>query len=186
MRNVRMKNIGVAGVAGVAGLATILMLTLALGAAARPGGEAPGGEGRGMSRLFDRLDLSDETRSSLEAVLERSRAEGEPLREAVKAERDALEALLAGESVDPDAALAQVDRIGIARTAFAKHRVLTSIEMRAFMSADERAAWDEFKDARKDRRQRMRGQHHGPFGQHDSDADLLDELAWEGEVAPLP
>ena len=48
----------------------------------------------------------------MEAALERSRSEGEPLREAVQAERDALKALLAGLTVDAELALAQVDRVG--------------------------------------------------------------------------
>jgi Spy/CpxP family protein refolding chaperone len=174
MRNAGVKRIGVA--AGAA-LTTVMVLALAMGAAAWPGGE-----GRGMGKLLDRLDFSDETRSSVEAVLERRRTEGEPLREAVQTERHALETLLAGESVDADTALAQVERVGEARTAFEKHRVLTGIEMRAVMSADERAAFDKARDQRKDRRQRMRGR----FGRHGTNVGEPDALAWEFSAAPLP
>ncbi len=175
------KRMNTSRIAGVTLLASAVALALALGAAARPSAG-----GHGFGRMLDRLDLSDETRSNVEAVIERSRAEAQPLRDALEAERAALEALLAEDEVDADAALAQVELIGEARTALAKLRVNTGIEMRALMSDDEREAWDEAKARHKERRQRMRERRHGRFGHETGGSAGSEALAWDVATPTLP
>ena len=151
------------GFVGLVAVATVLTLALAIGATARP----ERGEG-GPGRMLERLDLSAETRAALEAVMERSHEEARPLHEALEQEREALEALLDQDEVDLDAALAQVERVGEARTALSKHRVTTKIGIRELLTPEEREVWDEAREARKDRRQRsferFRGRHGRGYG----------------------
>ena len=134
----------------IVGTAFLLTVALALAATARPSS----GSG-GTGRMLDRLDLSDETRASLEAVVERSREEARPLRNALEQEREVLESLLSENPIDTAAALEQVERLGEARTALEKHRVRSGIEMQELMTDEERGAWNDAIEARKQRRQRM-------------------------------
>ena len=145
---------------GLAGLATLLTVALALGATARPGG----GEG-GPGRMLDRLDLSDESRAQLEAAMERAHEEARPLREALEEERRALETILREDEADVAAALDQVERVGQAQTALYKLRVAAGIELRGLLTQEEREAWDEAREARKEHRKRRFERFRGGHGE---------------------
>ena len=73
-------------VLAVAGLASI--------AQAAPGfGPMAGGPGFMLEHMADHLDLTDEQRVTIEGILEASKPEMEALREQVKANREAIQAL---------------------------------------------------------------------------------------------
>ena len=175
----------------LAGIAIALMVALALGASARPWS----GSG-GTGRMLDQLDLSEESRGGLEALMERSREETRPLREALQREHEALEALLRDSPVDMGAALDQVERVGEARTALEKQRVIVGIEMQALLTDDERQAWNDAKEMRRERRHRMfrrfrdrdgHGEMGGPEGREGFDLFGFEPGSASGtDATPLP
>ncbi|MCG8591783.1 MAG: Spy/CpxP family protein refolding chaperone, partial [Proteobacteria bacterium] len=136
-------------------LAVVTAVALAGGAAARPGGG--GGEGCGprgggkldrIERSVERLDLDEETRSSVYSVLDASRDEDRELRREMREAREQMRSLMDAEQPDTEAIFAQADAIGALRTEAQKQKLRTMIELRQLLSPEQWRELRSFRDGR--------------------------------------
>ena len=123
----------------------IALLALAGGAAARGpfAGPPPGARGgdphdRFLEKYADRLGIDDETGSAIEQQFEASRAQAEPIREALHEEHRALREMLREAEPDRTAILNQADTVGELETELRKLRLTTLLEVRGMLSAEQR------------------------------------------------
>ena len=144
------------------GLSCLLIGLLSTGAAlAQPGpshhrGPHHGGPplDRFVERHGDRLGLDEETRAAIDAIVERSRAEGEGLREEREAAYRELRSLLEQDMPDEAAVMRQADRTGEVGTRGRKHRLKTQLEIRALLTPEQRR---QLVEIRKEEREKWRG-----------------------------
>lgn len=145
-RSVRKARAGWSGVLAAA----LLGIGIAAGAEEPGPGEPSGPHGPGqhgrrppfdavLERNAGRLGLDDASLSHIRAVADAARPESERLAEALHTERRQLHDLLSSDSPDRDAALAQVERAGAARTELEKQRIATMLEIRKLLTPEQRA-----------------------------------------------
>lgn len=143
-----MRRIGLSAV-GFLGLA----LALTSPAAARPlfGGGPPGPppyfeggphgppDGGFVGHHADRLGLGEETQATIEEIVATSRAEGEELREQLRAARERMHELLSEEVPEEEAVLGQAEVIGGLETELHKHRLRSLLAIGAHLTPEQRA-----------------------------------------------
>ena len=135
-----------------------------------PHGHEPHRKGAWLQRLTNKLDLDDDTRASVLAVIEAGRERTRDARKELKAAHVQMHGLLQADQSDEAEVLAQVERIGTLRTALNKQRMQTMLRVRALLSPEQRAALLEMFKKRKGPGKR------GP--RHDA--------GWRGEHEPQP
>ena len=104
-----------------------------------PPGHKPHRKGAWLQRLTDKLDLDDDTRASVRAVIDAGRERTRDVRKELKAARVQMHGLLQANQPDEAEVLAQVERIGTLRTALHKQRMQTMLRVRALLSPEQRA-----------------------------------------------
>jgi Spy/CpxP family protein refolding chaperone len=126
--------------------------------------DAAAGEGHGrkhgpppIDRVLDRhaeeLGLDDAVLEQVRAIGARARAEEEPLRETLRAQRDELHELLRQDAPDTDAVMRQAEEIGSVETELHKARLRTLLEVRTLLTPEQRAKLESIFE---EKRQRMR------------------------------
>lgn len=133
-------------------------------------GHEPQRKGAWLQRLTDELDLDDDTRASVRAVIEAGRERTGDARKELKAARVQMHGLLQADQPDEAEVLAQVERIGTLRTALHKQRMQTMLRVHALLSPEQRAILLEM--FKKRRGPGKRGPRHS--------------AGWRGEHEPQP
>ncbi|MCP4036432.1 MAG: periplasmic heavy metal sensor [bacterium] len=113
---------------------------LATPALARPGGQGCRGGDR-LEHQIGELDLDDETRTAVYAVLDKARAENRTHERDLHGAREQMRALLAADTPVEDTVLAQAERIGELETQRHRDRLKTMLAVRELIGSD---AWAEF------------------------------------------
>lgn len=108
-----------------------------------------------MRHLTDRLDLDDDTRVSVRALIDAGRERTRDGRKELQTARTQMYGLLQADQPDEAAVLAQVERIGAIRTALHKQRMQTMLRVRALLSPEQRTTLLEMFKKRRGR--------HGPW-----------------------
>lgn len=135
-----------------------------------PHGHEPHRKGAWLQRLTDKLDLDDDTRTSVRAVIDAGRERTRDARKELKAARVQMHGLLQADQPDEAEVLAQVERIGTLRTALHKQRMQTMLRVRALLNPEQRATLLEM--FKKRRGSGKRGPRRG--------------AGWRGEHEPQP
>lgn len=150
---------------------TILLAAALLGAAQAPthaqddAATGPGARLRmhgmaGRERLARALGLTDEQRAKMREAHERQMRRSIAERADLKIAKLDLRKLVRADHPDQHAIEAQVDKIAGMRAELQKQRLATMIEIRAMLTADQRARLREMRDVRSGgMRERMRGDH---------------------------
>jgi len=110
-------------------------------------GEGPGLHGRGLGdppppmidALAERLGLDEATREAIHEIADRSRAEGRELRRELRKARLELRDLLAQDAPDEAAVMSLAERMGQLETRARKHRLGAMLQIRAHLTAEQRA-----------------------------------------------
>jgi periplasmic protein CpxP/Spy len=125
--------------------AALLSAGFAAAASADPEGRPPHFGRHGpppIDRILERhaaeLNLSDAVREQVRAIAAESEEHEAPLREALRAQRDALHELLAQDAPDPDAVMQQAELVGAAETEMHKQRLRTLLAVRALLTPEQR------------------------------------------------
>lgn len=112
-----------------------------------------------MRHLTDKLDLDDDTRTSVRALIDARRERTRDARKELKAAHTQMYEMLQADQPDEAQVLAQVERIGALRTALHKQRMQTMLRVRALLSPEQRATLLEMFEKRRGKR--------GPWGGRD-------------------
>lgn len=137
----------------IARAAVPLLIAGALAAPASAGSEAGSLIARRVAALGDELDLDPVTRAGIQGLLEASWALGADLRDEAWRAQVELWALLEEEPPDQEAILAQVERVGEARTALARHRTSALLQVRSLLTREQ---WTRLRELREERRRSAR------------------------------
>jgi Spy/CpxP family protein refolding chaperone len=121
----------------------ILMMTALAPTLSSAGRLRAGGRGALLERAMDRLELSADQRSGVEAVLAGHRAEMRRQIEAVMDRREAQLSAMRAQPLDEARIRAAVSAVGAARADLAVTRARIASEVRALLSAEQRARLDE-------------------------------------------
>ena len=114
----------------------LAILAPAPGALARPGGfHAIPGER--LAWALSTLDLEAGAWEQIDAILDAAAAEGEPLRDEIRAAHEEMRALMESQPPDVDAILAEVDAIGALHVEARKHQLRTWFAVRAVLTDDQ-------------------------------------------------
>ena len=129
-------------------------LVMAAASAAEPRGEGRHrGPGHGPERFLEehaeRLDLDEETRAALRAILDGSKSSAQKPREELHQARRRLHNLLAEETPDEAAVMKQAERIGALETERHKHRLATMMRIRALLTPEQRAELAELREEKR-------------------------------------
>lgn len=89
--------------------------------------------------ISEQLDLDPGTAAAVDAVISETEPEAKELRRRKREERRALGELLSADPPDVEAVMAQVDRLGAAKTAADKHRIRTMLRIRSLLTPEQRA-----------------------------------------------
>ena len=135
-----------------------LAILFPLGALASSGG-FHGMPGPRLERALERLDLDASTWEQVDAILDAAAAEGEPLRDEIRAAHEQTRALMEAESPDVDAIMAQAEAIGALHVEARKLQLRSWFAVRAVLT---QAQIDELAEKRGNRRAdfRRRDKHH--------------------------
>ena len=104
-----------------------------------PYGHKPYRKGAWLQHLTDKLDLDDDTRANVRALIDARREQTRDARKELKAAHTQMHGLLQADQPDEAEVLAQVERIGTLRTALHKQRMQTLLRVRALLSPEQRA-----------------------------------------------
>lgn len=124
-----------------------------------PQGHKPHRRGAWLRHLTDKLDLDDDTRASVRALIDAGRERTRDARKELQAARTQIHGLLQADQPDEAEVLAQVERIGALRTALHKQRMQTMLRVRALLNPEQRATLLEMFEKRRGKR--------GPWGGRD-------------------
>lgn len=124
-----------------------------------PQGHQPHRRGAWLQHLTDKLDLDDDTRTSVRALIDARRERTRDARKELKAAHTQMYEMLQADQPDEAQVLAQVERIGALRTALHKQRMQTILRVRALLSPEQRATLLEMFKKRRGKR--------GPWGGRD-------------------
>ena len=145
----------------VAALALALaIVSLAAGGAVASRRGGPHGPGRmlaGIERGADELDLTPETRKSLDAILDAARDQQRALRPQLRAAHEQMRSVLDADSPATETVLAQADSIGALETQSKKLELQAVIEVRKLLTPEQ---WKQLRE------QQRPG---GPGCRHDDD-----------------
>jgi Spy/CpxP family protein refolding chaperone len=140
-------------------VATVLALGLGLGlyqtAAARQGGHGgPGGPDPGarLESQIEQLDLDEETRKAVYAILDESRVAQRDLRDQAREAREILHSLMQEESPDQGAVMAQADEVGAIHTEMRKNGLRTMLQVQQLLTTEQRETLRESFKGRRGRR----------------------------------
>jgi Spy/CpxP family protein refolding chaperone len=106
-------------------------------ATARPPGSSHPHEGR-LERLVETLGLDEDTLAKVNTVIESSKAEHQALRRKLREAHERMRSLLEQENPDEAAVMAQADTIGALKTEAQKQRLRTMLQVRAFLTPEQR------------------------------------------------
>jgi Spy/CpxP family protein refolding chaperone len=131
----------------------VLASVLAVGAAQARGpfGDhhaGPGVHGRFLEEHADRLDLDEEVRIAIRAIVKESRAKAEELHERLQQERVALHDMLEADTVDEAAVLEHAEVLGRIESEMVKHRLQSMLRVRSLLTPAQR---QELKEIRRER-----------------------------------
>ena len=85
-------------------------------------------------------------------ISESARAEGRGLRDQMKAQRDAMRALLDQDTPDQSTVMAQADAIGELKTQLRQNQLAAMLEVRALLTPEQRAELVKLHEERRERR----------------------------------
>lgn len=121
-----------------------------------PPGEPPGG---GLDQALEQIDLPDDVRTDVDALLDEARTERRAFHRSLKAAQKDMRAKLEADEPDEAAVLAQADEIGRLRTEVEKTRLRTLLRINKRLSPEQREALTELlKKHRRGRGKRERPQ----------------------------
>jgi Spy/CpxP family protein refolding chaperone len=163
-------------------LATLAVAALVLAPAmaqGRPGGHGPNhgmaDHGRMMARIFDQLDLSDEQRDQIHQIMEQSRDETRPTRDAMRAGRESMADLMHAETIDEAAIRDVAEEIAAGQVELMVAHARAMSEMREVLTPEQ---LEQFRQMRQQRMQmqgqRGRGKGH-KHGYHHGQPPALEE-----------
>ena len=125
-------------------IAAAMLAQGAFAASAEPDGPPPFGRhgpppiDRILERHAAELGLSDAVREQVHAIAADAEQREAPLREALRAQRDALHELLAQDAPDSNAVMQQAELLGAAETEMHKQRLRTLLAVRALLTPEQR------------------------------------------------
>ncbi len=122
-----------------------------------PQGDKPHRRGAWLRHLTDKLDLDDDTRASVRALIDARRERTRDARKELKDAHTQMHKMLQADQPDETEVLAQVERIGAFRTALHKQRMQTLLRVRALLSPEQRSTLLEMFKKRRGRRGPWRG-----------------------------
>ena len=135
------------GIGLLAGLLIGLLALPALTAAAR--GRHEGAHGlRGLERGLERLELTDEVRERVDAILDEARPQHEALHEQLRDAHRRLRDLLDEPAPDEQAVLAQAEVLGGLQTEAHKQKLQVMLQIRPLLSDEQREQLREHKQRR--------------------------------------
>lgn len=147
-----------------------------------PGGSHFGahlGPGGDLERHVERLEVDEETRAAIRAIVEESRAEAAELRDEQRAERRALHELLEQDTPDEAAVMERAGSLGEIGSELRKHRLRTLLRIRALLTPEQRAELMAIHRERRARHEERHGRH-----QAISEACSADREALCGDAEP--
>lgn len=127
-------------------LPMLAALSLAAAAQARPGGQPEGHGGRGrhggpgleqLERKVENLDLTDEKRKAIYAVIDEARGTQRDSRREIRAAHERMRELLSQEAPQEKDVLALADSIGTLETKAAKEKLRSMLRIRGMVSAEQ-------------------------------------------------
>ncbi len=143
-------------------VAAVFCLTAPMGVFAKGFGMKGPGPGKGIGRLLQSLDLTEEQQTEIEAIVSESRAAIEPLREHI----DALgvpEAVFA-EALDVTQAAALQESAGELKSQIGAIRAASMLDISQVLTAEQRALVLEKIKERQERRQKLHEMMEGSGG----------------------
>ena len=105
------------------------------------------GRGRGMERLFQELELSDEQSEQIEAIRSESETENEALRQQMQTERQQMRSLLA-EETSTEQLQQQHQQLQDLEQQLGDRRFTTMLEIREVLTPEQRAELAELRQPR--------------------------------------
>jgi Spy/CpxP family protein refolding chaperone len=105
-----------------------------------------------LERHAARLGLDDATRERIRDIAEQGRAEGEPLREELRAQHQRMRELLSQDLPDEAAVMRQAEQLGEVETRLHQHRLRTMLRIRALLTSEQRQELVRIREERKQRR----------------------------------
>lgn len=152
------RSIGFGWTAPAFGIATLAALATA--AFAGPGGGCrDGGRLQHLERRIETLDLAPETRDAAYELLDRARQQRRSVRAEMRQGREKIREMLAQDSPDQDAILAQADALGAVRLEARKAQLRTLVGLRKLLTAEQ---WQELQEAMGPPHERHRHRHERP------------------------
>lgn len=105
-----------------------------------------------LERHADELGLDADTRTTIRAIAAKSREDGEPVAEQLRALHEEMRLLLDGESPKLEDVMQWADRIGAVETELKKRRLRTMLEVRALLTPEQRQKLVQIFEERRGRR----------------------------------
>lgn len=112
---------------------------------------------KGMERNADELGLTDDQLDAMQQLVDAEAPARDELRNATRAARDQLHALLDADEIDEGEVVAQVESIGALKTQKRVDQMRLRLALREIMSPEQRAQWRTIRSEHR----RMKGMHHG-------------------------
>lgn len=140
----------------LAGLAALVLASaVAFAHGARHGGDGGGFPGMYSGRMLDRLGVTAEQKAQIREVLGKYRPETEPAVRQLVADRRALRKLIRGGAADEAAIRGQAAKVAALESDLAVVRARAAKEVRALLTADQRAQLEELQANREQEADRM-------------------------------
>ncbi len=132
---------------------TIILTLFSLPALAQPF-EADGHRGEmNLERLAERLELSDQQRTDIKAIMEAGKNAMEPTKIAMKDNRDSLEAVINSTNPDQGQIQSLAETQGQLMTESLLQRVATRLQVKDLLSEQQQIKMQAYKDAHHDMRE---------------------------------
>lgn len=110
-----------------------------------------------LEKMADELELTEQQRSQIRTIFEGARQEGEPLRQRVRTENQALRQLLSADSVDQRQVMRKLEEVLEAESAMKRHRMQLLLNAQEVLTPAQRARARELRsNHRKKGGERMR------------------------------
>jgi protein CpxP len=137
----------------LAGVLIVSSLGLAATISAKPFGDGPdcergGHRGFNVERMADRLDLTDDQRAKVEAIVDESRQQMSDLRDKMQANREQLRQLTQQSPFNETAVRNVADTQGDLKADMIVLRTQQHAEINAVLTDEQRAQWEEMRGKR--------------------------------------
>ncbi|MBE9547770.1 MAG: Spy/CpxP family protein refolding chaperone [Proteobacteria bacterium] len=141
-------------------VAFALLAIFSLPAMAQPFGPDGRSPELNLERMADRLDLSEQQRADIKAIMETGKTAFKPTVDAMQANREVLEELTNSNNPDPDLIQSLAETQGDLLTESLLHRASIQQQLNAILSEEQRIKMQAYKEAHRDMRTARK--HHQP------------------------